>query len=103
MVHTPEARYGVPGCTHGTVLKIRSSNLPHVLLNLVIVLNLVQGRAARERHLCRKITVTLSIFNFRTSHFAQIVENRRGRLSRAFLGPGDIFSKSYDENQIRPK
>jgi hypothetical protein len=31
---------------------------------------------------------------------AQIVENRRGRLSRP-LSPGDIFSKSYDENQIR--
>ena len=30
----------------------------------------------------------------------QIVENRRGRLSRPFLGPGDNFSKSYDENQI---
>ena len=31
----------------------------------------------------------------------QIVENRRGRLSRPFLSPGDNFSKRYDENQIR--
>ena len=31
----------------------------------------------------------------------QIVENRRGRLSRPFLGPGDNFSKIYDENQIQ--
>ena len=30
----------------------------------------------------------------------QIVENRRERLSRPFLGPGDNFSKSYDENQF---
>ena len=30
----------------------------------------------------------------------EIVENRRGRLSRPFLSPGDNFSKSYDENQI---
>ena len=30
-----------------------------------------------------------------------IVENRRGRLYRPFLGLGDIFSKSYDENHIR--
>ena len=30
----------------------------------------------------------------------QIVENRRGRLSRPFLGPGDNFSKSYDENRF---
>ena len=31
----------------------------------------------------------------------QIVENRRGRLSRPFLSHGDNFSKRYDENQIR--
>ena len=48
---------------------------------------------------CR-ITVTSSIFNFSTWFFAQIVENRRGRLSSPFLGPGDNFSKSYDESQI---
>ena len=30
----------------------------------------------------------------------EIVENRRGRLSRPFLSPGGDFSKSYDENQI---
>ena len=31
----------------------------------------------------------------------QIVENRTVRLSRPFLGYGDIFPKSNDENQIR--
>ena len=48
----------------------------------------------------RRITVTLSIFIFSTWFFAQIVENHRGRLSIPFLGPRDIYSKSYDENQI---
>jgi hypothetical protein len=47
-----------------------------------------------------RITVTLSIFNFSTIFFAQIVENRETQLSSPFLGPGDNFSKSYDENQI---
>jgi hypothetical protein len=32
---------------------------------------------------------------------AQIVENRETQLSSPFLGPGDNFPKSYDENQIR--
>jgi hypothetical protein len=32
--------------------------------------------------------------------FAQIVENRETQLSSAFLGPGDNFPKSYDENQM---
>ena len=50
-----------------------------------------------------RITVTLSIFIFSTWFFAQIVENRRGRLSIPFLGPGDFYSKSYDENQIWSK
>ena len=47
-----------------------------------------------------RITVTLSIFNFSTRFFAQIVENRETQLSSLFLGPGDIFSKSYDENRF---
>ena len=34
---------------------------------------------------------TLSIFNYRTLFFAQIVENRETRLSRPFLGHGDNF------------
>jgi hypothetical protein len=42
----------------------------------------------------------LSIFNFSTRFFAQIVENRETQLSSPFLSPGDNFSKSYDENQI---
>ena len=33
----------------------------------------------------------------------QIVDNHRGGLSRPFLGHGDIFWKSYDENQIWSK
>jgi hypothetical protein len=61
---------------------------------------LVQGRSARRGHLVTRITVTLSIFNFSTRFFAQIVENRETQLSSPFLGPGDNFSKSYDENQI---
>ena len=48
-----------------------------------------------------QITVTLTIFNFSTGFLSQIVENLETRLSRKFLGPGDNFSKSYDENQIR--
>jgi hypothetical protein len=39
-------------------------------------------------------------FNFSTWFYAQIVENRETQLSSPFLGPGDNFSKSYDENQI---
>ena len=42
-------------------------------------------------------------FNFSTRFFAQIVENRETQLSSLFLGPGDNFSKSYDENQIWSK
>jgi len=30
----------------------------------------------------------------------EIVENRKTRLSRPFLSPGDNFSKSYDENRF---
>jgi hypothetical protein len=61
---------------------------------------LIQGRRARKGDLVTRLTVTLSIFNFSTRYFAQIVENRETQLSILFLGPGDIFSKSYDENQI---
>jgi hypothetical protein len=54
-----------------------------------------------ERVICStRITVTLSVFNFSTRFFAQIVDNRETQLSSLFLGPGDNFSKSYDENQI---
>jgi hypothetical protein len=60
----------------------------------------LQGRAARRGYLVTRLTVTLSIFNFSTRFFAQIVENRETQLSSHFLGPGDNFSKSYDENQI---
>ena len=65
-----------------------------------ICLSLVlQGRSARKGHLVTRITVTLSIFIFSTRFFAQIVENRETQLSSLFLGPGDNFSKSYDENK----
>jgi hypothetical protein len=60
----------------------------------------IQGRAIRKGDLVTQITVTSSIFNFSTWFFAQIVENRETQLSSPFLGPGDNFSKSYDENQI---
>jgi hypothetical protein len=60
----------------------------------------VQGRGAREGYLRRRITVILSSFNLRTWFFAQIAENRQERLPKTFLGPGDNFSKSYDETQI---
>ena len=60
----------------------------------------LQGRGAMKGHLRRRIAVTLSIFYFRRWFLVQIVEDRRGRLSRPFLSPGDNFSKSYDENQI---
>ena len=33
--------------------------------------------------------------------FAQIVQNRETQLSSPFLGPGDNFLKSYDENRFR--
>ena len=58
------------------------------------------GEVAQTGDLRRIIPVTLSIFNFSSWFFAQRVENRRGRLSTQFLGPGDNFPKIYDENQI---
>ena len=64
------------------------------------VAKFIQGRGARKGELRSRITVTLSIFNFSTRFFAQIVENRETQLSSLFLGPGDIFSKSYDENRF---
>ena len=60
------------------------------------------GEARQKGQLRSRITVTLSIFNFSTRFFAQIVENRETQLSSPFLGSGDNFSKSYDENQIWP-
>jgi hypothetical protein len=53
--------------------------------------------------LVTRIIVTLPIFIFSTRFFAQIVENREAQLLSLFLGPGDIFSKSYYENQIWPE
>ena len=66
-------------------------------------MSLLQGRRARKGDLVTRITVTLSIFNFSTRFFPQIVENRETQLSSPFLSPGDNFSKSYDENQIWSK
>ena len=74
------------------------SILPYIL-NLVSTA--VQGGFATKGYLRRRITAILSIFNFSTRFLVQIEENRWGRLSGPFLGPGDNFSKSYDENQIR--
>jgi hypothetical protein len=58
------------------------------------------GEARYKGELKSRITVTLQIFKFSTWFFAQIVESRETQLSSPFLGPGDNFSKSYDENQI---
>ena len=60
----------------------------------------IWNKQSRFEELVARITVTLSIFNFSTWFFAQIVGNRETQLSSPFLGPGDNFSKSYDENQI---
>ena len=60
----------------------------------------LQGGFTRKGELKSTIAVTFSIFNFSTRFFAQIVENRETQLSSLFLGPGDIFSKSYDENRF---
>jgi hypothetical protein len=51
------------------------------------------NKQSRFEELVARITVTLSIFNFRTWFFTQIVENRETQLSSPFLGPGDNFSK----------
>ena len=67
------------------------------------VMTLLQGRVATKGYLRRRIAVTLSIFNFSSRFLAQIVENRRGHLSRPFLSTRDNFSKSYDETQIWAK
>ena len=64
-------------------------------------MSVLQGRVTRKGDLVTQITVTSSIFNFSTRFPPQIVENRETRLSSAFLGPGDNFSKSYDENRFR--
>ena len=65
-----------------------------------VLLFLVQGRVTRRGYLVTRITVTLSIFNFSTRFFAQIVENRETQLSSLFLGPGDIFPTIYNENRF---
>ena len=61
----------------------------------------IWNKQSRFEELVARITVTLSIFNFSTWFFKQIVENRKTQLSSPFLGPGDNFSKSYDENRFR--
>ena len=56
--------------------------------------------AASRPDLGTRFAVTSSVFNFSTRLFAQIVENRETQLSSLFLGSGDTFSKSYDENRF---
>ena len=86
--------------------------LVYVVLNLVLecctavytrprVLNLVwvRGGSATKGDLGSRIVITSSNFHFRGWFLAQIVENRETRLSKLFLGPGDNFWKSYDENR----
>jgi hypothetical protein len=55
--------------------------------------NLLQGRHTTNGYLRRRIAVTLSVFNFSRWFLAEIVENRRGRLSKPFLSPEDNFRK----------
>ena len=60
----------------------------------------VQGRVATKGHLSHADYCNFVDFNFSAWFFAQIVENRETQLSSIFLSPGDIFSKSYDENRF---
>ena len=60
----------------------------------------LQGEITRRGDLSDADCCNFIIFNFSTWFLAQIVKNPGGHLSRPFLGPGDNFSKSYDENQI---
>jgi hypothetical protein len=109
----PDTVVDLPGYSHGYS---RLYSYLHVVytkkygrsIPMLYVLNLVygymhklQGRHARRGYLVTRITVTLSVFNFSTRFFAQIVENRETQLSSHFLSPGDNFSKSYDENRFR--
>ena len=56
-----------------------------------------EGRQKGDLH--RRITVTSSFFlNLGPEFFAQIVENRRARLSRLFLGHADELLKSYAQD-----
>jgi hypothetical protein len=73
------------------------------ILTAEVVIGARTGEGRQACDLVTRITVILLIFNFDTWFFAQIVENREKQLSIPFLGPGDIFSKSYDENQIWSK
>ena len=59
---------------------------------------ILQGRVTRRWELSRRIAVTLSIFNFSRWFLVEIVENRRGRLSRPFLSPGDNFFEKLWRN-----
>ena len=55
----------------------------------------MHGPTRVEGDLRRRIIVTLSIFKFSSWFLAQIVENRRGRLSnRVSLGLGDNFPEN---------
>ena len=49
------------------------------------------GGVDTKGYLRRRITAILSIFNFSTLFLAQIQDNRWGRRSGPFLGPGDNF------------
>ena len=54
---------------------------------------ILQGGVSRKGYLRRRITVTLSIFNFSTCFLAQIVENRGGVLLNHFYVLGIFFWK----------
>jgi hypothetical protein len=67
----------------------------------MIYVYICTGGFARKGYLRRKVTVTLLIIKLSTWFLSQIAEDRETRLSKSFFGPGDDFSKGYDENQIR--
>ena len=55
----------------------------------------IRGSSATKGQLVSRIVIILSKFYFRGWFLLQIVENRKMRLSRLFLGPGDYFEVRY--------
>jgi hypothetical protein len=110
VVDAPAARSHASACFYRTRKTQRVWDLCNVFTIVVCTwvtdtkINIsTTGKGHQEGDLRRRITLTLTNFNFRTWLFAELVENRRGSLSIPFSGPGDNFSKSYDENQIWSK
>ena len=83
-----------------TAIMVNLEAWVEVHIQNMIILQLYRGGTPEAGIWVTRIAVTLSIFYFRRWFLVQIVENRRGYLSRPFLIPGDNFSKSYDENRF---